>query len=109
MSGKPIFGAAGVFLGYRGVGSDITAFVNAEERARSAHERLAVAIDGLSETFMLFDADDRLIVNNRTWREFNRAITEQCQHRRLGRDHIRDGASGAGRARPRRDNRDLGP
>ncbi|MFQ5617875.1 MAG: PAS domain-containing protein, partial [Rhodospirillales bacterium] len=55
VNGKPVFDEAGAFRGYRGVASDITAQVKAEEQARSAGERLALAVDGLSELFALFD------------------------------------------------------
>ena len=79
ISGTPNFSADGEFRGYRGMGSDITEFVEADERARSAQERLATAIDGLSESFALFDAEDRLVISNRTWRGFNLAIAEQSQ------------------------------
>jgi PAS domain S-box-containing protein len=79
ISGKPIWSADGEFRGYRGMGSDITEFVEADERARSAQERLAIAIEGLSETFLLFDAEDRLVISNRTWREFSPTIADQIQ------------------------------
>ncbi|MEE9250868.1 MAG: PAS domain S-box protein, partial [Alphaproteobacteria bacterium] len=75
VNGKPVFDQAGTFQGYRGVGSDITAQVNAEEHARSAQERLAIAIDGLSEHFVLFDSEDRIVLTNAAWRELNRKIS----------------------------------
>ena len=79
ISGKPNWSADGEFRGYRGMGSDITEFVEASERARSAQERLAAAIDGLSESVVLFDAEDRLVISNRTWRGFNLAIADQSR------------------------------
>ena len=89
ISGKPVWSADGAFRGYRGMGSDITEFVEAGERARSAQERLAVAIDGLSETFLLFDAEDRLVISNRTWREFSPTIADQSQPGALFEDILR--------------------
>jgi PAS domain S-box-containing protein len=38
-SGRPIFDESGVFQGYRGTGSDVTAQYAAEERAAAAHEQ----------------------------------------------------------------------
>jgi PAS domain S-box-containing protein len=38
-SGKPMFDASGRFLGYRGVGSDVTAAVRAEQALREAKEQ----------------------------------------------------------------------
>jgi two-component system cell cycle sensor histidine kinase PleC len=60
-SGKPIYDAEGHFAGYRGVGREITAEVEAEARAREAEERLTDAIESLSDGFVLFDKDDRLV------------------------------------------------
>ena len=76
-SGKPVFGAGGAFLGYRGVGANITEQVAAETQARSARELLFNAIDGLSEYFMLFDANERLVMVNQAWRSANAAISAE--------------------------------
>jgi PAS domain S-box-containing protein len=53
-----------------GTTQDITERAQAEETFR----RIAAAIEGLSETFVLFDADDRIVVCNKTFRNLNRAI-----------------------------------
>ncbi len=68
-SGKPIFDADGAFAGYRGTGSDITAEVEARERAERAEIQLQHAIDGTSEGFALFDAEDRMVLCNERFRE----------------------------------------
>lgn len=68
-SGKPIFDTDGRFAGYRGTGSDITAEVEARERAERAEIQLGHAIDGTSEGFALFDADDRMVLCNERFRE----------------------------------------
>ena len=73
VSGKPRFGADGAFLGYRGVGSEITAEIEAEGRRREAEARLARAIEAVPAAFTLFDADDRLIAFNKV----NQAVYEQ--------------------------------
>ncbi|WP_162914964.1 PAS-domain containing protein [Desertibaculum subflavum] len=62
--GKPIHDAEGRFAGYRGVGREITAEVEAEARARAAEVRLTDAIESLSDGFVLFDKDDRLVKFN---------------------------------------------
>jgi signal transduction histidine kinase len=48
-SGDPIFSEAGVFLGYRGTGRDITADVEAAEDLRLAKERAEIAYRAKSE------------------------------------------------------------
>ncbi len=64
-SGVPRFDASGAFAGYRGVTADITAQVQAEEKARIADRRLHSAIDGLDETVVLTDSEDRVVFANR--------------------------------------------
>ena len=74
ISGDPIFGADGVFLGYRGTGTDVTSEYAALERAKaaeaaaeSAHARLITALETITQGFALFDADDRLVTCNRQY------------------------------------------
>ena len=78
-SGRPIFSDDGEFLGYRGSSSNVTAEVEAERAAAAASERLAVAVEGLSETLLLFDADDRLVLTNQAWRDGNRDIADRVK------------------------------
>ncbi len=68
-SGKPIHDEDGRFVGYRGVGRDLTASKAAENDLRTAQERLAVAVDGLSDCFALYDQDDMMVLCNRSLRE----------------------------------------
>jgi len=74
ISGDPIFGAGGVFVGYRGTGADVTAEIHALERAKSAevkaenaHARLITALETITQGFALFDAEDRLVMCNRQY------------------------------------------
>jgi two-component system sensor kinase FixL len=68
VSGVPVFDGEGRFQGYRGTGTNITAEVQAEKQAVEARVRLREAIESISEGFMLFDADDRLVLyNNNVW------------------------------------------
>ncbi len=64
VNGRPIFEASGKFLGYRGTGTDITAMVLAEERAREAQSRLFDAIESIPAGLVLFDEFGRLILWN---------------------------------------------
>jgi PAS domain S-box-containing protein len=79
VNGKPIFDDEGAFAGYRGTASDVTEVIGSEERARTAQRRLAAAVEGLAETFLLFDKDDRLVLANRAYRERNAAIEAHIQ------------------------------
>jgi PAS domain S-box-containing protein len=49
ISGNPVFGATGAFVGYRGTGRDITAEVEAAEELRLAKERAEAASSAKSE------------------------------------------------------------
>jgi PAS domain S-box-containing protein len=64
VSGVPVFDAAGAFKGYRGTGTDITARAAAERLADEARRRLAESIDALSDGFVLWDAQDRMVMCN---------------------------------------------
>ncbi|MAO54787.1 MAG: hypothetical protein CMM61_03700 [Rhodospirillaceae bacterium] len=88
-SGKPIFGAAGNFVGYRGVATDLTRQVEAEIRARRALDLMSAAVDGLSELFVLWDKDDRLVVCNQRYRDLNKAVAGATEPGVTFEDHIR--------------------
>lgn len=61
-SGIPVFSDDGAFLGYRGTGSNITAIVRAEARARKAQKQLFDAIESVPAGIILFDKEGRLIL-----------------------------------------------
>ncbi|MDA0341364.1 MAG: PAS-domain containing protein [Proteobacteria bacterium] len=71
-SGMPVFGSDGAFQGYQGLAADITAQVSAEREAGL----LADAIEQFSESFALWDADERLVICNGKFRDLNRAILD---------------------------------
>jgi PAS domain S-box-containing protein len=75
VSGTPIKAPDGTFLGYRGTGRDITHEVAAaeelraaKERAEQAEETLHDAVDSISEGFVIYDRDDRLVLCNEAYR-----------------------------------------
>ncbi len=69
VSGRPLFDEDGGFIGYRGTSTDITERVEAEQAAREHQKRLLDAIQSSDQGVALFDADDRLVFVNDTWRE----------------------------------------
>ena len=62
ISGSPLFDDCGSFIGYRGVGTDLTDRIEAEYEVMSGFDKLRDAI-------ALFDADDRLVYFNHAYRE----------------------------------------
>ncbi len=102
VSGKPLYGKGGEFLGYRGVGSEISAEVEAQDRRREAEQRLARAIEAIPAAFTLFDSEDRLIAFNKV----NQAVYERpsapmvlgARHRDLVRAFADSGGLGGSKA-----------
>lgn len=75
-SGRPTFNSDGEFSGYIGVASDLTAQLEAENEAQLANDRLVSAIDSISETFVIWGEDGRLVVANDEFRRLNASIPE---------------------------------
>jgi two-component system sensor histidine kinase/response regulator len=69
VSGKPRFDGDGQFVGYRGTASDISAMVEAQERAKAVEAILTNAIGSISEGFVIFDAEDRMVICNGRYRQ----------------------------------------
>lgn len=90
-SGSPFYDQQGNFKGYRCAGTDITAQVFAEQRAERDHAQLIGAIEGLSAIFVLWDAEDRLVICNKQFREINSAVIETTQPGTPFDVHIRAG------------------
>ncbi|MBV8890091.1 MAG: PAS-domain containing protein [Alphaproteobacteria bacterium] len=63
-SGSPRYDSNGRFCGYRGTARDVTAQLDAENRAAATYQRFAEAIESIPASLMLFDADDRIVICN---------------------------------------------
>jgi PAS domain S-box-containing protein len=72
LSGAPIFGADGESQGYRGVGADITARVEAEQAARLGQRRLHDAVSHVTQPFVVFDVDNRVVAFNQAFVDVHR-------------------------------------
>jgi PAS domain S-box-containing protein len=68
ISGKPLFDKDGIFCGYRGVGTEVTELTGAEERLRTAEQRLVDALEASADGIAVFDAQDRLVLSNSVYR-----------------------------------------
>lgn len=69
VSGRPIFGEDGAFLGYRGTSKDITVELAEAERAHISERRLLRALDSLDAAIAVFDRAHRLVFFNRAYRQ----------------------------------------
>lgn len=81
ISGRPVFGDNGTFLGYRGTGSDITQSVLDRGRARDAEGRLTAALESINEGFILYDRSDRILLYNEV---FQKAFDPKEEMLRVG-------------------------
>jgi signal transduction histidine kinase len=75
-NGKPIFDEQGCFQGYRGTLTNETEAIVAEHRATRADRLLRDAVDSISEGFVIFDADDRLVMCNEAYRQMYPEIAD---------------------------------
>ena len=62
-AGRPVFDGKGRFLGYRGIGRDVTEQRATEQRLREA----AAVFDASAEAIMVTDPDDRIVRVNRAF------------------------------------------
>jgi PAS domain S-box-containing protein len=76
VSGVPVYDGSGTFVGYRGIGRDITKDVAAEaelrqtmDRAKQAETLLRDALDSISAGVVIYDHDDRFVMCNETYRQ----------------------------------------
>ena len=60
-----------------------------KEASLSTEEQLAIAIEALSEHVVLFDAEDRVVLANKAWRELNSAVIEFTKPGTHFEDHLR--------------------
>lgn len=66
ISGVPVYEEDGSFAGYRGTGSDLTARIEAENRANIANSVLRMAMEVVPDGFLLLDENECLVMANRT-------------------------------------------
>ena len=69
ISGKPIYDSAGQFLGYRGIGTDISEQVRAETALRESEARLRRIIDLVPHMIFAKDRHGRFLLANRATAE----------------------------------------
>jgi PAS domain S-box-containing protein len=65
VSGKPIYDGVGTFVGYRGVGRDVSAWMQAAQSVHDSREQLLRVIDTMFEGVVVYDAEGRIILINR--------------------------------------------
>lgn len=79
ISGRPRFDMAGQFVGYRGLGTDVTKEMLAEQKSEQSLQQLQRAIDAISHGVALFDAKDRLLAVNAAYRTMHPRIADSAK------------------------------
>jgi PAS domain S-box-containing protein len=72
VSAAPMQGPDGEFRGYRGAGAEITKSVEAEATARLTRRRLNEAVAYVTQPFVVFDAEGRIIAFNQAFADLHR-------------------------------------
>jgi|HubBroStandDraft_1064217.scaffolds.fasta_scaffold02375_2 PAS domain S-box-containing protein len=67
LSAMPMFTEDGTFLGYRGIGADITKRIESETRSRLAQSQVHDAVSYVTQPFAVFDAEDRAVAYNQAF------------------------------------------
>lgn len=81
----PLLDADGTPTHVVSVALDITA----RRRMETTAMRLATAVESLSESFALFDAEDRFVLVNAKYREINALVADSIRHGVTFEEHIR--------------------
>ncbi|MBF0268699.1 MAG: PAS domain S-box protein [Alphaproteobacteria bacterium] len=76
VNGKPVFASDGAFQGYRGTATDITDELAASRQLKTLEDRLVTAISSIADGFVLYDAEDRLVICNDRYRELFPLISD---------------------------------
>ena len=78
-SGKPYYDENDDFIGYRGTAMDVTDEFADKRRLLQTQETIYTATAMLGDGFILFDAEDRLVMCNQRCKELYYAIAEDFQ------------------------------
>ena len=76
MGGVPVFDRSGAFRGYRGTATDQTPIVAAFWRAEEADALLRDAVESISEGFVIFDSEDRIVLANEAFRKLYAEVAD---------------------------------
>lgn len=91
ISGVPVFDSNGTFAGYRGTGNDVTVRHATLRRATEAENLLRTSINALEDAFVIYDADDRLVMCNEKYRSYYPLSREFIKSGATFEDILREG------------------
>ncbi|MDL1862770.1 PAS domain S-box protein [Betaproteobacteria bacterium PRO7] len=88
---QPVRDASGAVVQFIAIESDVTELRAARERAQAAERELREAIEALEDGFVLYDADDRLVLCNARYREIYRESADLIRPGMRFEDGLREG------------------
>jgi diguanylate cyclase (GGDEF)-like protein/PAS domain S-box-containing protein len=100
ISGEPMVDAAGVYIGYRGIGRDITERKRALAAVAESERFTRATLDALEDHVCVLEASGTIIMVNRAWRRFLAANAGDGARDFVGSSYLDacDRAQGEGRA-----------
>ncbi|MEP7061529.1 MAG: EAL domain-containing protein [Betaproteobacteria bacterium] len=88
ISGAPMFDAAGRYIGYRGIGKDITERRRDQAAARESQVFARAALDSLADLVCVIDRDGKIIEVNAAWRQFATTRSAVASSAFMGANYI---------------------
>ncbi|TNF90232.1 MAG: PAS domain S-box protein [Gammaproteobacteria bacterium] len=79
INGKPYYDDTGEFLGYRGSGYEVKNSPEQQSRHSHSQDLIYTATQLLNDGFLLFDADDRMVMCNDRYRQLYSVIADKLQ------------------------------
>jgi PAS domain S-box-containing protein len=73
LNAVPVYAEDGSYAGYRGVGADITHRVETEQASRLAQRRLHDAVSYVTQPFVVYDVENRVVAFNQAFADLHRA------------------------------------
>ena len=75
-NGQPLINANGQFIGFRGTARDITGEIESSNEVMRAEKHLYNAIEAMEDGFVLFDAEDQLVICNQNYKDVYKEIAD---------------------------------
>lgn len=96
LNARPQHAPSGAFLGYRGVGRDITAAVAIERRGKlhkAGYDQLLTAFEAATDAIALWDAEERLVLCNSIYRRQSGRVADMVLPGLKFEDYLRAGVA----------------
>lgn len=90
---EPVYNQDGVLEHFISIETDVTGYVHQEAMLDKTERRLRDAIEALSDGFVLYDEDDRLVICNQRYKEFYASSADFIEEGERFEDLLRAGVN----------------